>query len=196
MIGELVSTWIAILTRPSVSTFEQQKEKASSEKTLTTILIAAVVTAILTALFVAASAALVSLFASIGGVRAPVVGASPITALVNSLVQTIVGFYLFCYVLQYIAPRFGGTGNLNEQSFLLASLWAPVNILVALLMFIPCLGQLAALALGVYALVLVTFAVQAGQRLKVGSAVASWLIAGIITAIVLGILSAITGGWL
>lgn len=200
MIGQLVSAWINVLTHPSVQTFDAQKPQASRERTTTNIVIAAIVAAVLSALLAIVASAIFGSIAQSLGAPATVVDSAPVAAakaLLSTLVNTVLGFIVFCYVLQFVAERFfGGRGNPDEQAYLFSTYWAPVNILIPILMFIPCLGQLIALALVIYALVLTTFAVQSGQGVSVGSAIISWLISGVVTGIVMGILGLITGGWL
>ena len=200
MIGQLVTTWINVLTHPSVQTFDAQKTQASRDRTITNIVIAAIVSAVLSFILTLVAAAIftgVSRGISPGVAPVGVSVVDAIRVLISSLITTVLGFFIFCYVLQFAAERFlGGRGNLDEQSYLISSYWAPISILIAILMFIPCLGWLVALALGIYALMLTTFAVQSGQGIAVGSAVVNWIIAGIVTAIIMGILGALSGGWL
>ncbi|TAK36037.1 MAG: hypothetical protein EPO21_04185 [Chloroflexota bacterium] len=199
MIAELFAVWRTVLTRPSVQTFEEQKASASSERTLTGVIIAAVVAAVLSAVLTAILASFASFLSNIGGVPTSI-AAGPLAALstlVRTFVQTIVGFYLFCYVLQFVATRFlGGHGNFDQQAYLVSTYWVPVSIISQVLAFIPCIGWLAALALLIYALVLTTYAVQSGQGMVVGNAIINWIIAAVVTGIVLAVLSAISGGWL
>lgn len=199
MISDLFSVWVAVLTRPSVQTFEAQRPSASRERTLIGVALAAIVSAVLAALLTLVVGTAVSSFTS-GFPGAPVaVAVGPLAAaraLVNTLVQTFVGFYLFAYVVQFVGKQLGGSGDFERQAYLISTYWVPINIASAVLAFVPCIGWLIALALFVYILFLTTYAIQAEQGLSTGKAVVTWLIAGIGTAIIMGVLSLITGGWL
>ena len=199
MIMDLVEAWIAVLKRPSVQTFDERKPFATNERTLTGVILAAVVSAVLSAVLAAIIASFVSTVSTIGGISTPIaIGPTAfLSTLVRTFIQTILGFYLFCYILQYVATKFfGGRGVFEQQAYLISTYWVPLSIITQVLVFVPCIGWLIALLLVIYGLVLTTFAVQSAQGISVGNAVLSWIIAGIGTGIVLAILGVITGGWL
>ena len=191
----LFSSWVAAITRPSVETFDAQKPLANRNKTLISVILAAVVSAVLGAILVLVAATAASIFSGFGLPLfvGPIAAAR---AFISSLVNTIVFFYVFIYVLQFVAKQFGGTGNFDEQAHLVAIAYAPIVIISSIVMFIPFLGQIIAFLLFIYLLVLLTFATRSGQGIQTWPAVVSWVISGIAAAIVIGIISAITGGWL
>ena len=190
MIADLFAVWRTVLTRPSVPTFDEQKPNATNERTLTGVIIAAIASAVLAAVFVA-------IFPVYSPMAIEAGAPGALTTLVRTFIQTILGFYVFCYVLQFVATRlFGGQGVFDQQAYLISTYWVPISIVGQGLVFIRVIGPFIGLLALAYGLVLTTFAVQSGQRVSVGNAILSWVVAAIVTGIILAILGTLTGGWL
>jgi len=192
----IVNSWINVLTHPSIATFDQEKTGASDQKTLYGIIIAAIVSAILGAILLAivgaAALAITGLNISVAAGTIAVV-----QTFIRTLVNTIIEFYVFAWLVTFVAGRlFGGTGDFRQQAYLISLFFVPLIIISAILAFIPIIGWLIAFILGIYGLFLTTFAVQSEQKIGTGQAVVTWIVAGIVTGIVISIVTGITFGWL
>jgi hypothetical protein len=194
---DFISSWINVLTHPSVATFDAEKANASSQKTLYGIIVSAVVSAILAALL---TALFPTTTVSFMGVTASVT-AGPIDivrAFINTLANILIVFYVFAYVFQFVAQKwFGGTGTFEVQTFLFSTSFAPLYIVMTLFgKLFGGLGGIISFLAAIYLLVLTIMAIQSEQKFDTGKAIISWLISIVIAGIVMIIVSAITFGWL
>ncbi len=84
-------------------------------------------------------------------------------------------FLLGVGILHLIARLFGGSGEFGPFAYLVAAIHAPIDILSAVLGFIPVLGGCGAFALSIYSLVLTFFAIKSAHRLSDGRALGTLL---------------------
>jgi hypothetical protein len=69
-----------------------------------------------------------------------------------------------------LAKLFGGTGEFEEQSYLLATFSAPLTIVSSVLGVIPLAGPCLSFFLGIYQLVLTYFAMKVSHNMTSGRA--------------------------
>jgi hypothetical protein len=139
----------AVITSPSVSTFEEH-EKNDLQAATIYIVIAAAINGILTALGLAIS-------------NTP--GGSFFGALIGAIIGTVIFFYIYMGIVYFLGKAFGGTGNFGELAYDIALFSAPLSVVGSLLNIIPFIGWIAAIALGLYQIYLTYLGIQSGLNL-------------------------------
>jgi hypothetical protein len=168
----------AVITSPSVSTFEEH-EKNDLQAATIYIVIAAAINGILTALSLAISGA---------------PGGSFFGALIGAIIGTVIVFYIYMAIVYFLGKAFGGTGNFGELAYDIALFSAPLSVVGSLLNIIPFIGWIAALALGFYEIYLTYLGIQSGLNLPKDKAlIVMGIIFLIIAAFVACILIAFAG---
>lgn len=117
-LSEMVNSSIAVLTRPSISTFEQYERRG----TLQTALI-----------YVGITAALAALIGLLGGV------AGAISAFISVFVQ----FLLFTGTTYYVGKSQGGTGSFDEVAYTFSLFWVPLSLastIISIILTITIIG--------------------------------------------------------
>ncbi len=170
MFQEMVNGSIAVLIRPSVSTFEEH-EKNNLGWALIYSVIAGVINAILNAIRVALFPVTLTpemqaqLEAS--GIDPATATAQPglFGSILGAIIATVIGL-LLAWGLTYLLGRaFGGTGEFGELAYDMALFGAPLTVIGSLLGLIPILGGIAAIGLAIYNLYLTYLAIQSGMNL-------------------------------
>jgi hypothetical protein len=88
----------------------------------------------------------------------------------GAIIVTLLGFFLLQGIFFGLAKAFGGTGTFQAQAYAFLLFQAPIGMLSAALDFIPFIGGLVGLALGIYGIVLNVFAIMGVHRLGGGKA--------------------------
>lgn len=143
---------------------------------------------------------LVSVLNGIGSFLAGLIGGgigSALVGLIVGLVLGIVNYYIWAYVTYFVGTNlFNGTADVGEMLRTLGYASAPRAL--GFLVFIPCLGALAALVGAIWALVAGVIAVRQALDFDTTKAVLTviigWVIIFIITAVVGGVLGIGTAG--
>ena len=169
MFQEMINGSIAVLTKPSVSTFEEH-EKNNLAWALIYSVIAGVINAILAALRAALFPAVALDTAGLPpelaeGLQQGAAGPGIVGAVVGAIIFTILGLLIGWGITYALGRAFGGTGQFGELAYDLSLFNAPTTVVFSILNFIPILGGLAALALGIYNLYLTYLAIQSGMNL-------------------------------
>jgi hypothetical protein len=169
MFQEMINGSIAVLTKPSVATFEEHEKN-----NLTWALIYSVIAGLINAIL-----------AGIGGALRPAInttdleGLDPAVAaqvaqagsggIVGAVIGTLIFtpiFLLIVWGIVYgLGRAFGGTGQFGELAFDLSLFNAPTSVIGSVLNLIPVIGPIAAFALGIYNLYLTYLAIQSGMNL-------------------------------
>lgn len=182
-LSEMLNQSIAVLTQPSVATFERFEKHGTLRDGLIYVAIAG----------------------AIGGLVALVVNlffAGPVGAIISALgaiILPIVGFLIFSFVLYYVGKQQGGTGTQDEVIYTCALYTAPILAINGAVGNIPLLGCLfapVALALGLYQLYLGYLAARSSMNLEqnpaiitvVAAILAQWVV-GFGIAFVIGIIA-------
>ena len=191
--GAAIQTWINVLTHPGEAAFDEERGRpqATIGTALIWIVIAAVITGILGWLQVQmffgsgsqftrmieqmnlppeATAELESMISS--GMLSVMAGGSGLASIIVTPIMFVIG----TGILHLIARLFGGTGDFGRFAYLLAAIQAPVNIISALLGFVPVLGGCIGAALAIYSLVLTFFAIKVEHALSDGRAIGTLLV--------------------
>lgn len=124
-IPEMLNQSVAIITNPSVGTFERYERHGNLTNAAVYVAIAAVITGVLNI---------------VNGVGVAIA----------SIILSVVGFFVFTGLIFYIGRQFfGGTGNWDEVAYTFSLFWAPLAVVggvLSLLSAVPILGFLAGLA--------------------------------------------------
>lgn len=149
-IPEMLNQSRAVLTSPSVATFERFESHGRVTDALLYVTLAAAITGVF------------GLADGFGG-------------FLRNIVAALVGFLVFTYLVHWIGKQRGGTGTFDEVAYSFALFWAPLSVLFGVvtfifaitvigLVFLPLIA-LIALGLNVYFAYL---AVQASMNLSGG----------------------------
>jgi hypothetical protein len=165
---DVVNSWIAAITKPSVQTFAAEVPRTSQNRLIMSVGLATVIAAVL---------GLIGGFISGNG-----------TGFIGSLIGTPIGFFVGQGVIYLIAKMLGGNGSYMEQSWVMSTFWAPILVLTN----IPIIGGIIGLVAWIYSLYLMYLALQPTHRMNSSKALT---VVGILFAIglVLGLCVLFTG---
>lgn len=170
MFQEMINGSMAVITRPSVSTFEEHEKNNLGWALIYTLIggvISAVLAAIRSLIFPAAAldpstaAQLEDLGVAAQATASPGIGA----AIIGALIGGTIGFFIYYGVVYLLGRAFGGTGQFGELSYDMSLFAAPFGVAYSVLSFIPFLGGIAGLALWIYSLYLTYLGIQSGMNL-------------------------------
>jgi hypothetical protein len=194
----LVETWIAAVTKPNASTYEQivAQPGATAGKAFLWVFVASILTSL---------ASLIAQAVSFGGqsmmqqflppelARELPIGAAPSIGFAGVICGAPVGavfavlfFAIGVALVQWVAKLFGGTGTFDKLAYAFSAITVPVSVVSAVLAIIgiiPFVGILTGLisfGLGIYAIVLQVLAVQAVNGLDMLKAVGAVLLPGLV----------------
>lgn len=175
-IQAMISQSMQVLSKPSVATFEQFERKGTMREALIYIGAAALVTGLL------------GLGGGIGG-------------LIRGIIVTLLGFFVFTYLVHWFGKQQGGSGTLDEVAYTFSLFWAPLSVIfgvVSLVLVITLIGVIlvpfvviASIAANVYfAYVAVQSSMNFSDSSKiwitllvafVGTVLVSWVVGGLIS---------------
>jgi len=172
MFQEMINGSVAVLTKPSASTFEEH-EKNSLSWALIYAVIAGVINAVINAItaplrvgqlraqFEAAGMSGEQLDAAL----AAQTGGGLIGGIIGALIGTIIGSLIGWGIVYLLGRAFGGTGAFGELAWGLSLFSSPIAVVSTILAVIPIVGGFAAFALSLYGLYLTYLAIQSGMNL-------------------------------
>jgi len=179
-LAEMVNQSIAVLTRPSVQTFEMYEKRGTTQSALIYVGAAAAVAGVVAFVF--------GLFGGIG---------SAIVALLGAILAPLIGFSVFAFLMFYIGRSQGGTGT-QDEVFYTASLYAaPILAISGAVGNIPLIGCLflpVSLLLGLYQIYLAYLGTRASQNLDQNKAILTIVLAWIAQFIAVAVIAAVIGG--
>jgi len=197
----MFQTWLNVLTRPGEEVFQEEKQK--EQATINTALIWVVISAVIAAIF-SVFAGLISAVFNVGTGMAPFLDqleqmdpmaaeqlgpllgmgaeaagfgfAAIMTTFCLTLILAPIGFLISSGIYFVVAKLFGGTGEFEEQTYLLATFTAPMTIVNSVISLVPLLGLCISFFLFIYQIVLTFFAIKVSHNLTTGRAVGVVLI--------------------
>src|SRR6266568_2291940 len=174
-IRQLPNQYIRVLTKPSAATFAEEQGKAAWNIVWIQLIIYAIAAAVLGYLAILISP---NQFSTAGSstLNPGMVQAISLSAGFGLILLVPIFFFIGVGIYYLIAKAFGGQGTFLAQSYTTLLYGVPIGILSSVLRLIPILGSLAAIALGIYGIVLQVFAIMAVHRLSGGKATAVVLI--------------------
>lgn len=165
MFQEMINGTVAVLSRPSVSTFEEH-EKDNLGWAVLYYVIAAVINGIITAItYPFTSARLQSQFAELPGGTAQAANPGIVGSVVGSIIGTLIILFLYLGLVYLIGRAFGGTGNFGELAYDIALFGAPLSVAANIVNIIPFVGWVLGLAIFVYNIYLTYLGIQSGMNL-------------------------------
>lgn len=209
MFQQLINGSIAVITRPSLATFEEHERDNLAWATIY-MAVASVIAGVLggvgsliRAPFIAAQvqdlenqfAELGTVGGEIGGFTDTTIGmiqatASPLFNLVYNTIGTIVWFYIALIVIFLIGLALGGTGRFGHLAYDLALVNAPISVLYGVISLgaigpLAFLVSLVSIGVWIYSLVLTYFGIRAGMNLTHGKALTIVLLPPILIMVLL-----------
>ncbi len=181
-VQEMIPQSIAVMTKPSVATFEQYERRGGQREALT---------------YVGAAAAIAAVAALIGGLISLAFGGSIITAIVGAIfaaIATVVSFFVYAWLVFTVGKAQGGTGTQDEVFYSLSLFQAPIQAINGAVGAIPILGCLAVpltFALGIYGIFLGYLAVRSSMNLDQNKAIITMVVAFLGTLVISAIFGAI-----
>lgn len=204
--GNWLQTWINVLTKPSLGTFQAEAERPDANLTTAIIWMAiagvvAALVALIQGMFARAQIAALGGFDAIfNQANLPPELVDQITNAANmafsrgtgfggavwALIVAIVGFLIFVGVIHVVVKALGGQGDYGRYAYQVAAFYAPLSIVAALLGLIPLVGGCLGFILWIYELVLAVIATQAEYKVETAKAIIALVIAVIVFAVVFG----------
>lgn len=162
MFQELINGSVAVLTKPSVSTFEEHEKNN---------LVWALIYSVLGALIGALISSLTGQLTTVDPETGETIRIGFLAAFFTVMTFGIL-FLLISYGITYgLGRAFGGTGAFGELAYDMSLFGAPLGVASALLSAIPFAGGFLAFALWLYSLFLTYLAIQSGMNLPSNKAV-------------------------
>ncbi|MCA9838009.1 MAG: YIP1 family protein, partial [Trueperaceae bacterium] len=100
-VSEMIQQSREVVTKPSVASFERYETSGTMQDALIYVAIAAAISGLL------------GLGGGIGG-------------LISGIVTTLLGFFIFTYLIFWIGKQQGGTGSLDEVAYTFSLFWVPL----------------------------------------------------------------------
>ena len=181
-VSEMINSSVAVVTRPSVATFEMFERRGNLTSALIYVALGAVVTGLL--------GAIASPLGVIGGIISGVIG-------------TIVSFLVFTYAVFFIGKSQGGTGTYDEVAYTFSLFSVPLAVIGAVIGLIgrvlPLLACVVGLPIGLALLAAQIYfgylAVQSSMNIREsGKAIITLVVAAILSFIVGLVFAGIIGG--
>jgi hypothetical protein len=182
-------TWLNVLTRPGEEVFEEERQRETA--TFATAFIWIAIAAVLASIFGVFQGLIqltfnfesmwVQILSELDPVTAeqlapmmPMLAGAGFGSLVFAfcigIVIVPVFFFMGSLLWFAVAKLFGGSGEFEEQTYLLGTFSAPITIVNAVLGIIPVLNICTGIAIFVYQLVLTYFALKVSHNLTSGRA--------------------------
>jgi hypothetical protein len=106
LVTDMFGQSLAVMTNPSVDTFERFEKRGGFTEALTYVVIGAIVVGLI---------GLVSGAGFIGSIK--------------SIIGAILGFLAFSFVTHFVGKSQGGTGTFDEVAYTFSLFWMPISIL-------------------------------------------------------------------
>ncbi|MBR9682819.1 MAG: DUF2207 domain-containing protein [Candidatus Aenigmarchaeota archaeon] len=170
--NKLIKVWQNALMKPS-KTFKEQARHANLKDGAIMFAISGVIVALLTI----------------------ITSAADVTTIISGPISTIIGWLIFSGILLLFAKLFGGKGNFNTQSYLLAVYGAPLAIVTGLISAVASLTGISGISmlsglLGIYGLYLLTLALKETHEYSMMRAFLTWAILIIVFIVILVMVAA------
>nr|WP_274703554.1 Yip1 family protein [Chloroflexus aurantiacus] len=197
----MVNGSIAVLTRPSVQSFEQH-ERDNLVWALIYAVIASVINGILAAITAPLRVGELRAQLETQGVPPDAIEAAiaqqgnPIIAIFAGIFGTIIGSLIIWGFIYLLGRAFGGTGSFGELAWGLSLFSSPLAVAQSIVSVIPLVGDILLLGLSIYGVYLTYLAIQSGMNLPSQKALYIAIILLVITLLFLCVtvgLAAIVG---
>lgn len=172
---EMLNQSVQVITKPSVATFEQYEDKGTMREAL---------------IYVAVGAAISGIFG---------IFSSGLLGFLAGIASTLVGFFVFTYVVHWFGKQQGGTGSLDHVAYTFSLFWVPIGLLGAVLALVLAISIVGLLLIWAVPLVIIAayiyygyLAVQSSMNIHDnGKAIVTMLVAGAATFVVQIVVSSV-----
>lgn len=171
-LSQMVSSSIAVLSRPSIATFEQHERRGTLQNALMYLAVAGVVGAVVGFLGGLLPGAPTAIGAAIGG-----------------FLNVFIGFLLFTGTTYYVGKSQGGTGTFDEVAFTFSLFWVPLSILAAIPVIGWCLSPIALVVAVYFAYLAIHSSMNLNDSAKVIITLGAAALVTIIGSTVIGIIT-------
>jgi len=185
MFQQMINGSIAVLTRPSASTFEEHEQN-----NLGWALIYSLIAGVINAIINWVGSLVFPQQVDMPGMEPGMAAAQPglFGLIIGSLIGTTIGLLIYWGIVYGLGRAFGGTGAFGELAYGFALFSAPLTVLGTLVGIIPVVGGFISLAVAIYSLYLTYLAIQSGMNLPANKAL---YVALILLAIAVAIVACI-----
>lgn len=166
MFQQMINGSIAVLTRPSASTFEEHEQNNLGWALIYSLiagLINAVISWIVSLLFPS----------RIPGLESDMTAGQPsdiFFLIPTALIGTVVFLLIYWGIVYLLGRAFGGTGAFGELAYGFALFSAPLTVIGSLVGIIPFVGVVLSSAVSIYGLYMTYLAIQSGMNLPANKA--------------------------
>lgn len=169
MFQQMINGSIAVLTRPSASTFEEH-EQNNLGWALIYSLIAGLLNAVIS--WIGSLLFRQQVMMQIPDMDPEIVAAQPglFTLIISTLIGTVIGLLIYWGIVYLLGRAFGGTGEFGELAYGFALFSAPLTVIGGLVSIIPFVGVFLSFAVSIYGLYLTYLAIQSGMNLPANKA--------------------------
>lgn len=169
MFQQMINGSIAVLSRPSASTFEEH-EQNNLGWALIYSLIAGLLNAVIS--WIGSLLFRQQVMMQIPDMDPEIVAAQPglFSLIISTLIGTVIGLLIYWGIVYLLGRAFGGTGEFGELAYGFALFSAPLTVIGGLLSIIPAVGVFLSLAVSIYGLYLTYLAIQSGMNLPANKA--------------------------
>lgn len=177
--------WKSIFLKP-VETIQKEKPNSSITEGVKNIVIGSAILAVLFSIGLAFFGALFKAFLPtwlVGGSIALIIAVIIVGLILLEVIETFINVG----IIWVIARILGGKGSFAQQYYLTSLYVAPL-LAIAILFFIPILGTLLVLVLGLYSLYLLYLIVKDVHAFSTGRAVLAAFVIPIILVIIIGVI--------
>jgi hypothetical protein len=185
MFQQMINGSIAVLTRPSASTFEEHEQN-----NLGWALIYSLIAGVINAIINWVGSLVFPQQVDMPGMEPGMAAAQPglFGLIIGSLIGTTIGLLIYWGIVYGLGRAFSGTGAFGELAYGFALFSAPLTVLGTLVGIIPVVGGFISLAVAIYSLYLTYLAIQSGMNLPANKAL---YVALILLAIAVAIVACI-----
>jgi hypothetical protein len=148
-LSEMINSSIVVLTKPSVSTFEQFERRGTLQTAMIYLAVAGVVGAV------------------VGFLAGMLPGPpSPIVAAITGFINVFILFFLFTGTTYLVGKNQGGTGTFDEVAYTFSLFWVPLSILSAIPIIGICLSPVVLVAAIFFAYLAIQSSMNLGDTTK------------------------------
>ncbi len=180
----MINTWVNGILKPK-QTFASEKANAKLGKGIINYIIAGLISGIIAWIVAMIAPGLLP-----GGPTAA--AAIGIATVIISPIMAVIGSLIGIGIVWIFAKLFGGKGTYTSLYYLVSIVAVPFAVL-NIVQYIPAVGPILGLLVGLYALYIYVLAVMSSQELTMGKAILAVVVPIIIVAIIVAILVVIAG---
>ena len=114
---------------------------------------------------------------------------NPGSSALEAFAGAFIGFFLMTGLIYLVAKALGGAGSFLEQTYLLALIYVPLQLIASVAGLIPGLGGLIAVAATVYMVVLLVMAIASLHQLTISTAIVVVILPVIVTVLLVVLLA-------